>query len=399
MPRPALHPRTAPAVAPQRRLGVRAAPRLALVLAAVVAAHLWVLEAWSRPARSAVAVTVAVSSAPPSVTALPRPEAVAADVPLTAPAPLPVASPSRPAPKATVVDAAAATVAATAKEAAPVRTPDPEPAPAPPAEPPEPVPSAAPEPERLSAEALAEPLPEPLAESVQLALATAGSSAGRSPPVATAAASHALTAPPSVRLRYRMKKGPLAGTGQIDWQRDAGSYRMRLEARVPVFGLIFMETSTGQLDTSGLLPLRHTERRLKRSERALSFVRDQGPPRIAFSAREGTEPLRPGAQDRLSWIAQLAARMAAPPAGDWRPGSRLEMDVASTGGDVQRWIFTVQGRDGSGLWQLRREPDAPTDTRAEVWIDPLQHHWPVRIRLSEPSGDPLELVLDGLHPA
>lgn len=389
MPRPALCPRTAPAVAPQRRLGVRAAPHLALVLAAVVAAHLWVLDAWSRPAASPVAAPIAATSALPSVTALPAP--VAAAAPVTAPAPLPVASPARPVQKATAVGTAAATVAATTKAAAPMRAPDPDPTPQPLAEPPESLPATAPESDRMSAEALAEPEPAPL----QLALATAGSSAGRSPP----AASQTLVAPPSMRLRYRMKRGPLAGTGQIDWQRDAGSYRMRLEARVPVFGLIFMETSTGQLDASGLVPLRHTERRLKRSERALSFVRDQGPPRIAFSAREGTEPLRPGAQDRLSWIAQLAARMAAPPAGDWRPGSRLEMDVASTGGDVQHWIFTVQGRDGSGLWQLRREPDAPTDTRAEVWIDPLQHHWPVRIRLSEPSGDPLELVLDGMQPA
>ena len=389
MPRPALCPRTAPAVAPQRCLGVRAAPHLALVLAAVVAAHLWVLDAWSRPAASPVVAPIAATSALPSVTALPAPAAAAA--PVAAPAPLPVASPARPVQKATAVGTAAATVAATTKAAAPMRAPDPDPTPLPLAEPPESLPATAPEPDRMSAEALAEPVPEPL----QLALATVGSGAGRSPP----AASQMLVAPPSMRLRYRMKRGPLAGTGQIDWQRDAGSYRMRLEARVPVFGLIFMETSTGQLDASGLVPLRHTERRLKRSERALSFVRDQGPPRIAFSAREGTEPLRPGAQDRLSWIAQLAARMAAPPAGDWRPGSRLEMDVASTGGDVQHWIFTVQGRDGSGLWQLRREPDTPSDTRAEVWIDPLQHHWPVRIRLSEPSGDPLELVLDGLQPA
>ena len=393
MPRPALCPRTAPAVAPQRCLGVRAAPHLALVLAAVVAAHLWVLDAWSRPAASPVVAPIAATSALPSVTALPAPAAAAA--PLAAPAPLPVASPGRPVQKATAVGTAAATVAATTKAAAPMRAPDPDPTPLPLAEPPESLPATAPEPDRMSAEALAEPVPEPL----QLALATVSSGAGRSPPAATVAASQTLVAPSSVRLRYRMKKGPLAGTGQIDWQRDAGSYRMRLEARVPVFGLIFMETSTGQLDASGLVPLRHTERRLKRSERALSFVRDQGPPRIAFSAREGTEPLRPGAQDRLSWIAQLAARMAAPPAGDWRPGSRLEMDVASTGGDVQHWIFTVQGRDGSGLWQLRREPDTPSDTRAEVWIDPLQHHWPVRIRLSEPSGDPLELVLDGLQPA
>jgi hypothetical protein len=127
-------------------------------------------------------------------------------------------------------------------------------------------------------------------------------------------------------------------------------------------------------------------------------VRDQGPPRILFSVREGQEPLTPGAQDRLSWIAQLATRMASPPAGEWRAGSHIDMDVASTGGDVQRWVFTVQGQDSTGMWQLRREPDGPHDTRAEVWIDARQQHWPVRIRLSEPSGDPLELTLDGLQP-
>ena len=153
------------------------------------------------------------------------------------------------------------------------------------------------------------------------------------------------------------------------------------------------------IDASGLAPLRHTERRLKRSERAVSFVRDQGAPRILFSAREGDEPLRPGAQDRLSWIAQLATRMASPPGGDWRPGSSLAMDVASTGGDVQRWVFTIEGREASGLWHLRREPDSLRDTRAEVWIDARQQHWPVRIQLTEPSGEPLELTLDGLQPA
>jgi len=141
-----------------------------------------------------------------------------------------------------------------------------------------------------SPEAAADPVPH------LLALATPGPGAARQ---ASAAASNALTTPPSVHLHYRMKKGALSGSGQIDWLRDGSTYRMRLEARVPVFGQIFLETSEGRIDASGLAPLRHTERRLQRSERAVSFVRDQGPPRILFSAREGDEPLRPGAQDRL----------------------------------------------------------------------------------------------------
>lgn len=367
-----------------RRIGLRRAPGLALALAAALATHLWVIDAWSLPSVDADVVRPALRA----VTTLPvgarlsAPAAIAdSPVPLLLPQqqrqqqtrPQAQTQPRRPAPPRPSPPAAAFAVpvvamvdtagALASDRAEPARAPD-------------------------GASENAEPEPR------LLALAAVGGHRA----ALSAAASNTLTAPPSVRLLYRMKKGPLAGTGQIDWQRDAGVYRMRLEARVPIFGQIFMETSEGRLDASGLAPLRHTERRIKRSERALSFVRDQGVPRILFSAREGEEPLRPGAQDRLSWIAQLATRMATPPAGDWRPGSSLEMDVASTGGDVQRWVFTVQGQDSAGLWQLRREPDSPHDTRAEVWIDPRQHHWPVRIRLSEPSGDPLELNLDGMQP-
>lgn len=377
-----------------RRIGLRRAPGLGLALAAVLTTHLWVIDAWSLPSVDADVVR----PAPRAVTTLPASARLSAPAHLPAPAaiadsPVPLllahqqqqrqqqqqtrpqaqTQPRRPAPPRPSPPAAAFAVpvvamvdavgALASDRAEPARATDGE-------------------------SENAEP------EHRLLALAAVGGHRA----ALSAAASNTLTAPPSVRLLYRMKKGPLAGTGQIDWQRDAGAYRMRLEARVPIFGQIFMETSEGRLDASGLAPLRHTERRIKRSERALSFVRDQGVPRILFSAREGEEPLRPGAQDRLSWIAQLATRMATPPAGDWRPGSSLEMDVASTGGDVQRWVFTVQGQDSAGLWQLRREPDSPHDTRAEVWIDPRQHHWPVRIRLSEPSGDPLELNLDGMQP-
>ncbi len=328
-----------------------------LVLVAVLLAHGWVLDAWSLPREGPVQAPrpLAITALPPPVQ---RPVPVREPAPEVAPAPLSQPRPETP-PR-------------------PVRTSRPRPVAAQP-----PVVEASP------VHDLAEDTPPALDAPVLLALASPGADPQPSP-----AAAPALTAPPSVRLHYRMAKGPLSGTGQIDWQRDADTYRMRLEARVPVFGQIFLETSTGRLDASGLAPLRHTERRVKRSERAVSFVRDQGPPRILFSARTGQAPLTPGAQDRLSWIAQLATRMAAPPDGPWRSGQRIEMDVASTGGDVQHWVFTVLGQDSAGLWQLRREPDSPHDTRAEVWVDPRLHHWPVRIRMGEPGSEPLELTLD-----
>lgn len=360
-------PRTAPAAHPaQCRGGVR--PVLGLALAAVLGGHLWVIDAWSLP----VATDGAARPLTTRITALPAPEV-----------PRPVASPE-PAP---------APVPVLQHATPPARL---RPKPMPPAVAIPSAPPTASEPPADPVETRAEPVAADPAPHL-LALATPGTGATR--PAPAAMASTALTAPPSVRLHYRMKKGPLSGSGQIDWLRDGSTYRMRLEARVPVFGQIFLETSEGRIDASGLAPLRHTERRLKRSERAVSFVRDQGAPRILFSAREGDEPLRPGAQDRLSWIAQLATRMASPPGGDWRPGSSLAMDVASTGGDVQRWVFTIEGREAGGLWHLRREPDSLRDTRAEVWIDARQQHWPVRIQLTEPSGEPLELTLDGLQPA
>lgn len=371
MPSPVRRP-PPPAARPSRR-SVR--PAGSLVLAAVLGAHLWVLDAWSlttelpdpRASRTITPMAARVTTLPVPVPA-PTPTPGAA-VPAPAPAPLPAPRPRLQRPAIPAAQDAAASPAAPGEALAAMPSPG--------------TPDAGP-----AADTVDAPL--------QMALATPAASPVRGTATAPAGA---LSAPPSARLHYRMHKGALSGTGRIDWQRDAGTYRMRLEARVPVFGQIFLETSDGRLDASGLLPLRHTERRLKRSERALSFVRDQGPPRILFSAREGQEPLTPGAQDRLSWIAQLATRMASPPSGDWRAGQQLAMDVASTGGDVQRWVFTLLGQDAAGLWQLRREPDSPHDTRAEVWIDARQHHWPVRIRLSEPGGDPLELTLEGLQPA
>ena len=196
--------------------------------------------------------------------------------------------------------------------------------------------------------------------------------------------------PPSVRLDYRMSRGALVGRGQIDWDSDGQRYRMRLEARVPVVGLILAQNSSGRIDAQGVAPERHTERRLRRSERAVSFVREGASPHVSFSSREGQAPLEPGMQDRLSWIAQLTARLDAP---GLKPGGQILMPVAGTGGEVQHWVFTLIERDEAGRWHLRREPEGPFDTRAEVWTLPQAPHWPQRLRLSEADGDALELLL------
>ncbi len=213
-----------------------------------------------------------------------------------------------------------------------------------------------------------------------------------SPPAAVRPAQ----APAPIRLDYRLQRGAIGGDARLDWRHDGRLYTLDLEGQLPLIGTLMHQHSEGGFDAAGLAPLRYTEKRLRRSERAVNFNRpgDGQPGRITFSATTGEAPLRPGAQDRVSWMVQLAARLAGTPAMP-AAGSRIEMDVASAGGDVQDWHFVLQGRAADGSWHWRRDTGEPDATRAEVWTDPAQGHWPRRVRLTERQGEPIELVLQG----
>jgi hypothetical protein len=204
--------------------------------------------------------------------------------------------------------------------------------------------------------------------------------------------------PPSVLLNYHLQRGFVQGSGMLEWRNEAAHYRLSLEGKLPLLGSIFVQHSEGGFDAAGLAPRRHTEQRLRRSERAVNFVRptDGSAPHIAFSASTTSLPLRPGAQDRVSWMAQLATRLA----GVRRlpVGSRLEMDVASSGGEVQQWVFVLQQIAADGSWHWRRQSEQPGDTLAEVWTDPALGHWPRRVRLTERHGEALELTLRQMQP-
>lgn len=210
--------------------------------------------------------------------------------------------------------------------------------------------------------------------------------------------------PPPVQVRYSLQRGGLRGDGLLTWQLDGERYRLRLEGQVPLFGTLLRQTSEGGVDACGVAPLRHTDKRLGKSERALSFVRpaagsaEAGAGELRFSTRPTPVPLEAGTQDRLSWLVQLASRLNGWPGGSPPDGSHVPMTVAAVGGDVQRWTFTVMRHEADGLLHLRREPDDPFDTHAEVWTDPRRSHWPVRVELREARGDPLVLQLTDWQP-
>jgi len=206
--------------------------------------------------------------------------------------------------------------------------------------------------------------------------------------------------PAPVLLVYDLRRGFLSGTGQLAWrlsgQPGAQQYQARLEGSVA--GLqILVQDSTGAIDGAGIAPVRFTDKRRK-GEQAANFRRDSR--RITYSGPSTEYPLVPGTQDRVTWMLQLPAIVAADPKRFSRAGERIVMFVSGARGDADVWTFQVAGAedvppgDGNapGAIKLVREPRKPHDTHVEVWLDPKRQYLPARARLTS-NGDTLELVL------
>ena len=202
---------------------------------------------------------------------------------------------------------------------------------------------------------------------------------------------------PPLTLLYELRRGALSGTAELNWRPAGTQYELRLEGSVA--GLtVLLQTSQGGFDDAGLAPLRFTDQRMQRETRAANFQREQG--KITFSGPSTEYPLRAGAQDRLSWMLQLAAVAAAEPLL-LAPDGKIALYVVGARGDADLWVFqyvaheTVDTASGPvRAVKFVREPRGPYDTQVEAWLDPARHHLPVRARLStSPDGDALELLL------
>jgi hypothetical protein len=225
--------------------------------------------------------------------------------------------------------------------------------------------------------------PEPAAREVQTR-----------PPVAAPAYATRIAAP--YQARFRMRRGMLSGEAKLEWRHDGSQYQARLEADAMLVGTVLTQQSVGGFDASGLAPQRFVERRWRRGERAVNFVRpaDGQRPRITFSAQSGEAPWVAGVQDRLSWMMQLSAVAAAWPGGGPKVGDSIALEVAGPAGEVQHWVFSVTEVPGTGSTALKlvREPGGQYETAVQVWLDASRHFQPRRVRLLESRGDPLELT-------
>ena len=214
---------------------------------------------------------------------------------------------------------------------------------------------------------------------------------------------YATRLPPSQTVRYVISRGPWSGHGELVWEAQDTRYHARLDGRVAGFKVITWD-STGQVDPHGIAPVRFTDERRGKALLAASFQRAAG--KITYSGSDATHPWLPGAQDRLSWMVQIAAIANANP-DVLATGQRISLYVSGARGDADVWTFQAMGVEkvaigGASVSAVRllREPRKVNDTRVEVWLDPNLHHLPVRARLtSAPENETLELVRRASDPS
>lgn len=198
--------------------------------------------------------------------------------------------------------------------------------------------------------------------------------------------------PPPGRWRYHLQRGLLVGNAELDWapQPDA---RYALQLQGWIAGVSMLDwLSQGQLDAAGIAPERFAVRRRGRDTHAANFQREAG--KITFSGPTHELPLLPGAQDRLSWLLQLPAIVAAAPER-FVAGTSVVLFVAGARGDADVWTFVVHGIETVAerpALKLVREPRRLYGIRVEVWLDPAEHHLPLRA-VQSPTGAGAALVL------
>ena len=212
---------------------------------------------------------------------------------------------------------------------------------------------------------------------------------------------YATRLPPPMTLHYALRRVRASGQAELRWHTEGALYELAWRsalAGVPSSAT----TSVGRLDAHGLAPERQSESRRGRELRAVNFQRDSE--RISFSGAQREYALPAGAQDRLSWMLQIAAVLAADPALA-QAGAQVRLFVAGPRGDAGVWIFEVTGRETLDLpggavadaVHLQRQPDRPYDTRVDLWLDPARHHLPVRARLqAPPAAEGSEFVLESI---
>ncbi|MCA6216865.1 DUF3108 domain-containing protein [Ideonella sp. B7] len=244
----------------------------------------------------------------------------------------------------------------------------------------------------------------PAAADAGVAAASAPASSAEVATAASAAASdaQAFDWPPSTRLSYTVQgnyRGPLSGAAQVEWRRQDSHYQVRVTVQLAAAFERRM-LSDGELTADGLKPRRYDQvtRIVLRDPRqeTVHFNDDT----IALATGK-TVPTMPGVQDAASQFVQLTWLFLTHPER-LRPGQEVEFPLALPR-RAGRWRYRVLPAEPlalpfGALYAYPLKPVAgtlrPNEVAVEMWIAPTLQYLPVRIGMNWKDEATLDMVLD-----
>lgn len=247
---------------------------------------------------------------------------------------------------------------------------------------------------------------------VELASATASATASgppvpEAPPAEPVKPALKVSLPPSAELNFEVARtdregGTWSGLSTISWKQAAGAYKLSMEASVSVLvarvNLVLL-TSEGALGAGGIEPRTTTEKRRGKAQTATHFGGPDG--KITFSASERSYPMVPGAQDKASFLMQLAAIGRADSA---QFASGVELFVGEEK-DANPFGFVLVGQENINTpmgqlatWHLARPPrPGAYNSRLDIWLAPAHNWYPVQIRNTESNGSITTQTIRKIH--
>jgi len=211
----------------------------------------------------------------------------------------------------------------------------------------------------------------------------------------------AVLLPPSARLAFNVrgeiKKFRYTAKAELVWHNRGTHYEAQQHIRAFLVGTR-SQRSTGSIAPYGLQPAQFQDTARQERSAHLDFAAREA----TFSDDSPKAAIALGTQDRLSIFIQVGAMLAAAPE-QYPTGTQIAfLTVGARHAD--RWIFTVEGEETLQLptgniqaVKLQRLPrpgnERDRGQKAELWLGRHIGWLPVRIRLTQESGDFVDLSL------
>jgi hypothetical protein len=205
--------------------------------------------------------------------------------------------------------------------------------------------------------------------------------------------------PPTGNLNYdTLVNGVTNQGGTIHWNNDGQHYDMIVSIPLPFVGP-YVYSSKGHIDRFGIAPEQYSQQRGRHPADITIFNRETK--QLVYTRTPNNQPLTDGAQDRFSFVMQLASLVRGAP-DTYKPGVTRQFNVADTD-STEIWPIetigdeTVQTRGGSIVARhFKRLARHEGDRRhLDVWLAPSLGWLPVRVLQTEPNGMEIEMLWRG----